>query len=180
MSQYACVGLSSARSATICSAKGTLPTWPRIVSCRQKRKSGVTTLELDPLLGFLLGSKLGERLPATIELAVAALSLSLLVALPAGTLAAASRGTWVDRATTLLALVGSALPSFWLGPLLALTFGVVLGWLPVAGRGGASYLVLPALTARRACPRDCARYGCRRSVAAKVCAAQPCAPRDKR
>jgi peptide/nickel transport system permease protein len=89
---------------------------------------------------------IAERLPATIELALAAMLVAGLVALPLGVLAAVRAGTRVDFAATTLALVGISMPNFWLGPLLAIVFSVSLGWLPVSGRGTAAHLVLPALT----------------------------------
>jgi peptide/nickel transport system permease protein len=89
---------------------------------------------------------LAERLPATAVLALAGVAVALLVGLPLGTLAALRRGTGVDRAAMVLALLGISLPSFWLGSLLMLAFSLGLGWLPVSGREGLSSLVLPALT----------------------------------
>ncbi len=89
---------------------------------------------------------LAERLPATLELASAAMLVAVLVAIPLGLTAAARAGTAVDHGATLLALLGMSLPTFWLGPLLALVFSVWLGWLPVSGRGTLAHLVLPAVT----------------------------------
>jgi ABC-type dipeptide/oligopeptide/nickel transport system permease component len=87
-----------------------------------------------------------ERLPATVELAVAALAVAAAVALPLGILAARHRGGLADSAAMGVALLGLSIPSFWLGPLLILLFSVVLGWTPVSGREGLASLVLPALT----------------------------------
>lgn len=87
-----------------------------------------------------------ERLPATLELAVAALAVAVALALPLGVLAARRRGGAADGAAMGLALLGLSVPSFWLGPLLILLFSVQLGWTPVSGREGLSSLVLPALT----------------------------------
>jgi len=89
---------------------------------------------------------LGETLPATLELALAAMAAAIAVALPLGLLAASRRGRPADRLARGFALVGVSMPSFWLGPLLILLFSIQLGWLPVSGRGGAASLVLPALT----------------------------------
>ena len=86
------------------------------------------------------------RLPATFELAVAAMLVALGVAIPLGILAAVRYGTLVDRGATALALIGVSIPNFWLGPLLAIVFAVELGWLPVSGRGTVAHLVLPAVT----------------------------------
>lgn len=89
---------------------------------------------------------IAERMPATIELAAAAMLVAVAVAIPLGIVAAVRAGTGVDFAATTLALVGISIPNFWLGPLLAIVFAVVLGWLPVSGRGTAAHLVLPAIT----------------------------------
>lgn len=89
---------------------------------------------------------IAERLPATLELAFAAMLVAVVVSIPLGIVAAASAGTPVDHAATTLALVGISLPNFWLGPLLAIVFSVTLGWLPVSGRGTLAHLVLPAIT----------------------------------
>jgi peptide/nickel transport system permease protein len=87
-----------------------------------------------------------ERLPATAELAAAAMLVAVGLALPLGVIAAVWRGTWVDQGAMGLALLGISVPGFWLGPLLALIFAVELGWLPVSGRGSWAHLVLPAIT----------------------------------
>lgn len=93
-----------------------------------------------------VGALIGERLPATIELAVAALVVAAVVALPLGILAARRQGGLADSAAMGLALLGLSVPSFWLGPLLILLFSVLLGWTPVSGREGLASLILPALT----------------------------------
>jgi peptide/nickel transport system permease protein len=89
---------------------------------------------------------IAERVPATVELAAAAMLAAVVVALPLGIVAAVSAGTAIDHAATTLALVGISMPNFWLGPLLAIIFSVSLGWLPVSGRGTPAHLVLPAIT----------------------------------
>jgi peptide/nickel transport system permease protein len=89
---------------------------------------------------------IGERAPATIELAVVAMLVAIVVAIPLGIVAAAWRGTAVDQLSMTLALAGLSLPNFWMGPLLALLLAVEAGWLPVSGRGTAAHLVLPAST----------------------------------
>ncbi len=87
-----------------------------------------------------------EHYPATLELAAVALGVCILIGIPAGVLAAHKRGEKTDHAVGVLTLFGLSLPNFALGPVLMLVFSVILGWLPVAGRGGASHLVLPAFT----------------------------------
>lgn len=75
-----------------------------------------------------------ERLPATVELTVAALLVALLVAIPLGVLAAVKKNTWMDRLATLGSLLGISMPGFWFGLLLMLVFGVWMHWLPISGR----------------------------------------------
>lgn len=87
-----------------------------------------------------------ERLPATLELAAAAMLVAIGFSIPLGIAAAVWRGTFVDHAATTVALLGISIPNFWLGPLLALVFAVELGWLPVSGRGTFAHLVLPAIS----------------------------------
>lgn len=86
------------------------------------------------------------RIPATLELAAAAMLVALAVSLPLGILAAIRRGGLVDHLAMTVSLAGACLPNFWLGPLLAIVFAVELGWLPVSGRGRVDHLVLPALS----------------------------------
>jgi ABC-type dipeptide/oligopeptide/nickel transport system permease component len=87
-----------------------------------------------------------EHYPATLELAIVALLICALIGIPAGVLAAHKRGERTDHAVAVLTLCGLSVPNFALGPVLILLFSVVLGWLPVSGRGGISHLILPAFT----------------------------------
>jgi peptide/nickel transport system permease protein len=89
---------------------------------------------------------IAERMPATFELGMAAMVLAIVLAIPLGVMAAVRAGTAVDLSATTLALVGISMPNFWLGPLLAIVFSVMLGWLPVSGRGTLAHLVLPSVT----------------------------------
>jgi len=89
---------------------------------------------------------IAERLPATAELAVAAMLVAILIAIPLGVVAAVWRGTAIDYGAMTFALAGVSIPNFWLGPLLAIVFAVELGWLPVSGRGTLAHLVLPAFS----------------------------------
>jgi ABC-type dipeptide/oligopeptide/nickel transport system permease component len=87
-----------------------------------------------------------ERMPATLELTVVALAVALLLAIPAGIVSAIFRNTAVDYVSTVVALVGQAMPTFWLGIMLILVFAVGLQVLPSSGRGSFLNLILPALT----------------------------------
>ena len=89
---------------------------------------------------------IADRLPATFELACAAMFVATVIAIPLGIIAAVRSGTRVDYAATTVALLGISIPNFWLGPLMAIAFSVTLGWLPVSGRGTLAHLVLPAMT----------------------------------
>jgi len=96
--------------------------------------------------GAPVTTQIAERVPATFELAVAAMIVAIGVAIPLGVIAAVWRGTIIDHTAMSLALAGISIPNFWLGPLLAIIFAVELGWLPVSGRGGIEHLVLPAIS----------------------------------
>ena len=96
--------------------------------------------------GAPVTSQIVERMPATFELAAAAMLVAILVSMPLGIAAAVRRGTVVDHAAMTLSLAGVSVPNFWLGPLMAIVFAVELGWLPVSGRGTWAHLVLPAVS----------------------------------
>jgi peptide/nickel transport system permease protein len=87
-----------------------------------------------------------ERYPATLQLAFLALLVCAAIAIPAGVLAAHRRGKTADRALSVFTLFGLAVPNFALGPVLILFFSIELGLLPVSGRGGPLYYILPAAT----------------------------------
>jgi peptide/nickel transport system permease protein len=89
---------------------------------------------------------LAERLPATLELTVAALGLALLIALPLGIVAATHRDRPADYGAMTFSLLGVSIPNFWMGPMLILLFSLWLGWTPVSGRSGLGSLVLPSIT----------------------------------
>ncbi len=92
-----------------------------------------------------VGEVIAERLPATIELTLAALLLALAISIPLGALAAVHKGGWLDRSATVGSLLGVSMPGFWFGILLIMLFAVHFGWLPVSGRIGYGYEV-PTVT----------------------------------
>ena len=87
-----------------------------------------------------------ERLPATVQLTVAAMLVTIAAGVSLGIFTAVRRGTRYDVAGTILAVLGQSLPNFWLGIMLILLFGVALRWLPTSGFAGWTSLVLPAVT----------------------------------
>jgi len=87
-----------------------------------------------------------ERLPNTLKLLPLAMVGALVIAIPLGVLAAVYRGTFVDRASGAIAVLGLATPSFWLGIVLIYIFSIKLGVLPSSRMGGPSHYVLPAIT----------------------------------
>jgi len=102
---------------------------------------GTSIYSRRPILDILL-----ERIPATIELGIAALWVATFLALPLGILAAMHRNTLLDFGAMGFALFGVSIPNFWMGPMLILVGALWLGWFPVSGREGFMSLVLPALT----------------------------------
>jgi ABC-type dipeptide/oligopeptide/nickel transport system permease component len=89
---------------------------------------------------------IAQNLPHSLALGSLALVFSTVVGITAGALAAIFRDTWFDRGVMTLILLGSTVPSFWLGLLMIMLFAVTLGWFPVSGARTASALVLPVLT----------------------------------
>jgi ABC-type dipeptide/oligopeptide/nickel transport system permease component len=87
-----------------------------------------------------------QRFPATLQLTIAAIVVSLLLSIPAGVAAAVRRGRLADKAIGVFSLFGVSMPNFAIGPLLILLFSIALGLLPVSGRGSLSHLILPAAT----------------------------------
>ena len=85
------------------------------------------------------------HLPATLQLAVVSIGVSVLLAVPIGVMSAVKKGTMLDTVGKLLALLGPSLPSVWLAIVLIWIFAVQLGWFPTSGRGGLSHMALPAL-----------------------------------
>lgn len=89
---------------------------------------------------------LAERLPATMKLAALALMIAISIGVPLGIVAALKVDRWVDNLATVLSLTVSAMPHFWLGPLLMMVFALWLGLLPVSGMDANTSIILPALT----------------------------------
>jgi len=89
---------------------------------------------------------IAQNLPHSLILGASALTFSTLVGVTTGALAAIFRDSWIDRAVMATILLGSTIPSFWLGLLMILLFAVQLGWFPVSGAKTWSALVLPILT----------------------------------
>lgn len=87
-----------------------------------------------------------ERLPATLHLTGVAMAIVVLVGFPLGMLAAVKRNTVIDNIVMALAMIGQSMPTFWLGVILILVFGVALGWLPVFGYTSPAALILPGVT----------------------------------
>jgi peptide/nickel transport system permease protein len=102
---------------------------------------GASLVQSRPALDIVL-----ERFPATLRLAGAALALALFVALPAGIASALCRGSWIERGSLLLALLGQAIPPFWLGLMLILFLSVRVRLLPSSGADTWQHLILPAVT----------------------------------
>ncbi|WP_018752093.1 ABC transporter permease [Paenibacillus sanguinis] len=87
-----------------------------------------------------------ERLPASFELAVAAMVFAIVIAVPAGIWSAVKRNTFSDLFISGFSVLGKAMPNFWMGIMLILFLSVIFKIFPVSGRGGFSHLVLPAVT----------------------------------
>ncbi|ELZ17926.1 ABC transporter inner membrane protein [Haloterrigena salina JCM 13891] len=102
---------------------------------------GTSYYQSEPVTSLLV-----EHLPNTLELALAATAVALVVAVPLGVVSAVHHETWIDRTGQIAALVGVSMPNFWLGYLLILVCSLRLGVTPVSGAGTLSHLVLPAIT----------------------------------
>ena len=88
---------------------------------------------------------IGASIAVTLRLATYALILSLFIAIPLGVLAAVNHNSWIDRCATVFALVGQAIPNFWLALMLVVVFGLWLGWLPISGAATPLHFVLPTI-----------------------------------
>jgi peptide/nickel transport system permease protein len=87
-----------------------------------------------------------ERLPATIQLGAVALVISVVFSIPLGVISATKPHTFIDYTVTVIGLIGQSVPSFWLGILMILFFGVYLKWLPISGSGSWQQLIMPGIT----------------------------------
>ena len=111
---------------------------------------------LSGLLHFDLGQSLffqqpvseliAERFPMTLQLALMALLVAVLIAFPLGLWAALRAGRWPDHLSMTVSLIGVSIPNFWLGPMLILLFSLTLAWLPVSGAEQPFSWVLPSIT----------------------------------
>lgn len=86
-----------------------------------------------------------DRLPATIALGATAFLFSILLSIPLGVLSAVYRDSWIDRFSRVVAMLGQAMPAFWVGLMLIMVFSVWLRWLPAFGSGSFQHLILPAI-----------------------------------
>jgi len=125
-----------------------LPIWLNLEAARETGFSGLFDSQLGHYYGGLLRGDLGRsiftrlpvasefarRFPATVELALTAITLAMLIGIPAGIVAALQRGRAGDTLVMMAAVSGVSLPTFWIGILLMYLFAVVLGWLPPGGR----------------------------------------------
>jgi len=87
-----------------------------------------------------------KRLPATVQLALLAFAVSVTLGITIGVISATKPGSWLDFSGKSFAMIGQAMPEFWIGIMAILIFSVKLGWLPTSGRGGLQHLILPSLT----------------------------------
>lgn len=90
--------------------------------------------------------EIADRLPNTIQLAVAAMAIAIVIGMGTGLIAGLNRGTWLDSLSMVFALFGVSVPVFWLGLLLIMLFAVRLGWFPATSQPGLKGLVLPAVS----------------------------------
>lgn len=115
-------------------------------------------------LGFSLSDQrpvtelIAEAIPATLQLGLTALAISMLIGIPLGIVAALNRNKPIDRFVMTFAVLGFSIPNFFLGILLILLFSMTLRWLPTSGMGTWQHLVMPALTLGTAAAGSLARF----------------------
>ena len=110
--------------------------------------SGLMQFDLGQSLFFQqpVSELIAERFPMTLQLAVMALLVAILISFPLGFWAARKAGQWPDHLSMTVSLIGVSIPNFWLGPMLILLFSLSLGWFPVSGAEQSWSWVLPAAT----------------------------------
>ncbi|MEQ9122205.1 MAG: ABC transporter permease, partial [Alphaproteobacteria bacterium] len=86
------------------------------------------------------------RLPTTLRLALSGLVISLMVGIPFGVIAALRPNSWIDRLSMTIAVAGQAIPTFWMGLMLMVVFGLWFRWVPISGDETWAHFVLPAVT----------------------------------
>src|SRR5438034_670550 len=133
----------SHRSPASSNGRGAVSTGSTAQVCSNRLTRLCKHLATRGVAGFSLGH---QRLPATVELALSALLLGLLLGLPVGIVSAVRRNTGLDRTVRVLAVTSHSTPNFFLGMLLILLFAVSLGWLPSFGMGGWRHALLPTIT----------------------------------
>jgi peptide/nickel transport system permease protein len=101
---------------------------------------GTSIRTTDPAFSLVI-----ERMPATLQLTFASLLFSTLGAIPLGIISAVKRNTLPDYLSMSFAILGQAVPLFWLGILMIQLFGLQLRWLPISGRGTIKHLIMPAI-----------------------------------
>jgi peptide/nickel transport system permease protein len=96
--------------------------------------------------GKPVSQEIATRIPVSLEIALLATLVAVLIAIPLGTISALHQNSWLDHIVRTVAIAGIATPSFWLGIVLIYVFSIQLGWLPSARMGGPSHYVLPVVT----------------------------------
>ena len=121
-----------------------LPIWTQYIHYL----TGLVSFDLGQSLFFQqpVSELIAERFPMTLQLAVMALLVAVLIAFPLGLWAALRAGKWPDHLSMTVSLIGVSIPNFWLGPMLILLFSLGLAWLPVSGAEQPFSWVLPAIT----------------------------------
>ena len=102
---------------------------------------GKSIRERKPVMDLIAG-----RVPASLQLAAVSFGFSILLGIPFGIMSAVSRGGLLDNVTKIVALVGQAAPTFWLGIMFIFFFAVKLGWVPPSGHGEWKAIILPAVS----------------------------------